>query len=148
MKDIWNELNSVSIISTHKLKWKTRHKVQIACEKLAIERGITGVHALKIDLFGLSPGRGSEHSTTEVSDEFVIQVKSALPPQPWKPGIHKEISNQLNCELWQFREAVDHLIEDGTFLRQRDGVLFDEDGNIVKFDPERVNPDTLELIPK
>jgi hypothetical protein len=84
-------------------------------------------------------------SRVTVTDEFVELVKSALPIQPWKPGIHHVICKQLQCQAAEYYAAVDRLMEDGTFLRQKDGVLFDAEGNVVAVDPERVDPQTLEL---
>jgi hypothetical protein len=87
-------------------------------------------------------------SQLTVTVEFVEAVRSALPPQPWKPGIHHLVCSKLQCQTTELYAAVDRLIEEGVLLRQKDGVLFDAEGNVAGFDPDRVNPQTLELFSK
>jgi hypothetical protein len=81
----------------------------------------------------------------DLSAQFIESVRQALPAQPWKPGVHIEVSRKLRCDISTYRAAVEQLIEDGIFLRQKDGVLYDEEGNAVSFDSERVDPETLQL---
>lgn len=87
----------------------------------------------------------SKVSFTEVSEEFLLKLKDVMPPQPWKPGVNRKICDELKCSQQMYISAVEQLIAEGYFLRQRDGVLYDSDGNVVSFDSERVDPETLEL---
>jgi hypothetical protein len=80
-----------------------------------------------------------------VTDEFVEEVRAVLPAQPWKPGMHIEVSSQLKCGVKQFFVAVDRLIEEGVVNFQKDGVVYDADGNVLTFDRERVDANTMEL---
>jgi hypothetical protein len=82
-----------------------------------------------------------------LTDEFLNSVKALLPPQPWKPGIHKQISVQLGCDTSEYFAAVNALIEEGVYYHQHDGILYDQEGNVVSFDPERVDPQTMNLRP-
>lgn len=142
---VWVDLNKQSSTSTRMGGWTSLRNVLAACEEAARIYGIRNVRALyAIPPLPDYPLRQSA-PVTPLTDEFVDRVKSLLPPQPWKPGIHRKISAQLKCETSAYFTAVERLIEDGIFLRQRDGVLYDSDGNVVSFDAERVDPDTLEL---
>jgi len=77
---------------------------------------------------------------------FAVKVNELLPEQPWKPGVHREITKKLKCTNSEYFEAVQMLIDEGLRNKQRDGVVYDADGNVVSFDPERVDPETMELI--
>ena len=59
--------------------------------------------------------------------------------------MHRRIVSELRCKPSDLSAAVERLIEDGVFLRQKDGVLYDTEGNVVSFDPESVDPGTLQL---
>jgi len=90
--------------------------------------------------------KSREDIKRSITAEFVERVRACLPGQPWKPGLDREVSERLGCSREEYFVAVDQLIEDGVFLRQRDGVLYDLDGNVVDFDRDRVDPDSLELL--
>lgn len=142
---IWQELSQQGNSSNRMGGWDSLHNVLAACEEAAKKYGLSDVKSLAPTKPNF-PRPGNQSTTAKpVTDEFVAQVRALLPPQPWKPGIHRKISKQLNCETSEYFAAVEALIEGGQFLRQRDGVLYDSDGNVVSFDPDRVDPETLEL---
>lgn len=78
--------------------------------------------------------------------EFARKVDSLLPPQPWKPGVHRKITKELGCSNKEYFQSVQILIDEGIRNKQVDGVVYDDEGNVIVFDPERVDPDTLELL--
>lgn len=80
-----------------------------------------------------------------VTMEFALLVNELLPSQPWKPGIQNEIISKLECSISEYFEAVKLLIEEGLRFKQRDGVVYDDEGNVISFDVERVESDTLKL---
>lgn len=79
------------------------------------------------------------------SPELVIQLKQEMPAQPWKVGAHIPVIEKLGITNYQYRSAIQQLIEEGHFNIQRDGVVYDPEGNILGFDSERVDSATLEL---
>ena len=81
-----------------------------------------------------------------VDMKFAKKIDALLPPQPWKPGIHKVVTNELKCTNKEYFQSVTLLIDEGLRNRQVDGVVYDTEGNVITFDPERVNPQTLDLI--
>lgn len=83
-----------------------------------------------------------------ITMEFAMLVHELLPEQPWKPGTHKKIANQMECTQSDIYKAVEILIEEGLRYYQKDGVVFDLDGNIIGFDEKRVDTETLRLKPK
>ena len=85
------------------------------------------------------------NSKTEPTEEFINQVEMLFPKQPWKPGTHKEVALKLDCSEKDIYAATNILIEQGRLLRQKDGVLFDKEGNIVEIDKERVDIITMKL---
>jgi hypothetical protein len=116
-----------------------------AYQDYASKYGIAGINALA-SIPPLTVPSGHPSAREPITEDFIEQVRSALPRQPWKPGIHRKITAQLKCNNSEYSAAVEYLIENGVFLRQRDGVLYDGDGNMVSFDTERVDPETLELL--
>jgi len=145
VESIWRELDGGASGAKPMRKWTSRSSVMGACESFAETHGITGLrallskHELTLNIEGLRE--------VTVSSDFVESVKAALPPQPWKPGIRQLVCSQLHCSSAEFSVAVDRLIQDGSFLRQKHGVLFDFDGNVVGYDSERVNPSQFEAPP-
>lgn len=76
--------------------------------------------------------------STPPDNQFIESVYATLPPQPWKPGIHRLACATLNCGSKELAAAIDMLIDQGRLLDQRDGVLYGLDGSIKGWDPERV----------
>ena len=75
---------------------------------------------------------------TPVDLDFAMMVDRYLPNQPWKPGVHKVVANQLGCSVRRCSEAIEFLIEQGIRNQQKDGVVYDPEGNVIDYDRERV----------
>lgn len=142
---IWHELNQHVTTSTRMGGWTSFRNVVIACEAAAMMYGIKEVKSISAWPPVTASLTRQNDQAKPLTEEFIANVRALLPTQPWKPGIHKKISKQLRCETSVYFAAVERLIEEGHFLRQRDGVLYDIDGNVVSFDSDRVDPNTLEL---
>jgi hypothetical protein len=91
-------------------------------------------------------GKFPKKNRIVVDIEFAKKIDALLPPQPWKPGIHKIISKKLNCSIKDYFSSVQILIDEGLRNKQLNGVVYDAEGNVITFDPERVNPETYELL--
>jgi len=72
------------------------------------------------------------------SEDFLTSIKDALPPQPWKPGVHIRTAEALGVKPNRVSNAIQTLISRGIFLQQRDGIVFDRDGHEVARDKSRV----------
>ena len=144
---IWRELNQRAKTGTPMGGWASFRNILAACEESAQKYGIKDINSLSVRHHVTASSVNQAHPPKELTDEFISSVQALLPAQPWKPGIHRKITRQLRCKTSAFSYAVDRLIEDGHFLHQRNGVLYDTEGNVVSFDPDRVDPDTLELRP-
>lgn len=131
--------------SDHPNSW-SQQRVWKACRAFAERRGITDVVGLIPHLAPAARINSGEQATLQdVSPQFLQAVIELMPPQPWKPGVHRTVAAQLRCDRSTLVEAVEQLIAEGVFLRQKDGVLYDLEGNVVSFDPERVDAETLTL---
>jgi hypothetical protein len=116
------------------------------CEKAETLWKINGIERIK-KVKPLSVSRGKKiKPKRELSRNFIDQVNMLLPPQPWKPGLHNEVTQKLDCTKSDYFAAVEILIEEGLRNRQKDGVVYDSEGNIIIFDEERVDPNTMQLI--
>lgn len=84
---------------------------------------------------------GPQHVAGRLPDEedeaFLAQLKKVLPPQPWKPGIHAAVAQQLGVAPRRVTNAIQLLIAHGTYMPQRDGVVYDRAGKEVARDPSR-----------
>jgi len=116
-----------------------------ACSRFATVRSIRDVEILQNRSNSRSEFPQRPRERLALTEEFINKVRGMLPPQPWKPGLHRKMSAKLGCDTATFFAAVERLIEDGVLYRQKDGVLYNEEGNVVAFDPERVHPETLKL---
>ncbi len=114
------------------------------CKKAATKFNIKNINILeRINEF---QAKGpSKNKKVEVSLELVSQINALLPNQPWKPGVHKSIIKEVKCTNNEYFSAVNKLIEDGLRNKQVDGVVYDQDGNVISFDEDRVDSNTLEL---
>lgn len=142
---IWRELNQILSTNTKMGGWTSFRNTLAACEHWAQKYGINDVKSLSVWPSVIASSAKHTGPMKLITDEFVASVKALLPAQPWKPGLHRRVASQLKCGTSEYFAAVERLIEEGAYLRQRDGVLYDTDGNVVSYDPERVDPDTLEL---
>jgi hypothetical protein len=137
--------------------YKYRIKLEdfiLLCEQLSVKENILGFEKLKYSK-GLIPPFAKIHNKKEpvipvkskefIDEEFIAQVNTSLPAQPWKPGVHKEITKLLNCTNKDYFAAVETLISRGMRYTQKNGITYDIEGNIVSIDDERVNLETLEL---
>ena len=120
------------------------------CQKAVDKWGIDGIkRILNVKQLKTSFNRKRLNtSKAELTSEFIEQVNQLLPIQPWKPGVHLEVTSKLNCSRGDYFSAVEVLIEEGKRNKQKDGVVYDVEGNILAFDEERVDSETLELINK
>lgn len=72
----------------------------------------------------------SSHSIL-LTPDLVQKIKEALPPQPWAQGIHRTIAQQLRISPTVVYEAIDLLIEHNHFYEQKNGMLYDKDGQRI-----------------
>ena len=115
------------------------------CEPAALEWNLKGIE--RINNLSQIKLKTKKDKTSKIplSMEFALKVNDLLPEQPWKPGIHKEIISTLKCTTSDYFDAVEILINEGLRNYQKDGVVFDEDGNVICYDKERVDSETLKL---
>lgn len=127
--------------------WILKANVLRLCKAAETDFGITGYSRIE-HAKDLNSLQETDKSATkvQVDMDFALKVKSELPAQPWKPGIHRKIAKELNCSVAEYFAAVGLLIDEGIVNRQRDGVVYDAEGNVLCFDPDRVDPDSLELL--
>lgn len=120
------------------------------CEKSHEKWGIKGINRIKNNNSSAIKYVKTKKITPVpnkiiVDKEFALKIDSLLPEQPWKPGVHREIVKNLNCTNANYFEAVKILIDEGIRFHQKDGVVYDYDGNVMCFDDDRVDSDTLKL---
>ena len=71
------------------------------------------------------------NSKLMMSEDIISRVKNALPQQLWPAGIIAKTAEKMHLECSVVYEAVSRLIDRSVFFAQKEGVLFDKEGNIV-----------------
>jgi len=66
-----------------------------------------------------------------VPEDIVSLVKSALPPQPWPQGIVSKVANEQDLDYRIVHDSIAILMERSDVFIQRNGSLYDKDGNKV-----------------
>lgn len=144
----WKSLKESMPVQFSKSKIKRRVFLSL-CETLSKNENVTGFERLHKTLSIPYPNFTEKRKFTpkriEVNKEFIDQVDMLLPKQPWKPGIHKELASKLSCSESEIYAATNRLISDGKRYRQKDGILYDPENNIVGIDEERVDEKTMKL---
>ena len=90
--------------------------------------------------------KADESPTVSIDMDFALKVNALLPPQPWRPGANKLVIKELGCSNRQYALAVAMLIDEGLRHRQQDGIVYDPDGNVICFDQDRVDPESIDLL--
>lgn len=145
----WDFLNTQQINPISKAKIKRSYFVTL-CQTAKEEWSVKGIERITKGettnlSFDIKKGKLPSPSKKEVTMEFALKVNEILPDQPWKPGIHKEIVSKLNCTNSEYFDAVKLLIQEGERYNQKDGVVYDEEGNVLIIDEDRVDTETLKL---
>lgn len=141
-EDVLIKLQSNHLLKSSKKKTYSRNIIISLCEIFHDDYNISGLEFIKA--FRGVPEQ-LEYDDIEVSEEYIQTIKSLLPPQPWKVGIHAELSLKTNTSKQKVRKAIEVLIARGDFNMQKNGIVYDDKGNIICIDETRVNKDTLEL---
>lgn len=68
----------------------------------------------------------------DLDEDFIQKVKMLLPPQPWPVGTHTKIAKELGEFTPKVSYAINQLITRGDFFRQSNGIVYDNDGNIIE----------------
>jgi hypothetical protein len=80
-----------------------------------------------------------------IDESFLEKVDHCLPKQPWKPGTHQHVAKKLKCQPSAVSHAIQELILRGRRMRQNDGIVYNTEGKVVAYDPERVKQSSLDL---
>lgn len=118
LPDVWN-----------KTRWKNRGFALSVIEAVSQKMSISGFEA--ICNRDESAFEDNARSRKNISNEFLKQVQEHLPKQPWPEGIHKLVSQELAVSETQVIRAIKILIKMGVVNRQKDGVVYDKNGNII-----------------
>lgn len=149
LSNSWDLMKNYNLGSLSRARVK-RSEMIILLKDAHTKWSINGIERFKNDQY-VNIDNLSKQSTTPKPDrppvtmKFAQMVNNILPKQPWKPGVHIEIMSKLECTKSEFFDAVKILIEEGLRYRQKDGVVYDDSGNVISFDAERVDTETLRL---
>jgi len=63
---------------------------------------------------------------------LINKIDKLLPKQPWPKGTHHNVAKSLNISSTDVSHAINYLIDNQKRYPQKDGVVFDFDGSIIK----------------
>jgi len=136
VEEIWNLITRVDAEFNQTKKVKPS-LVQSCFKEAAKAFGLEGVEQL---------GRRSIKSAGRLElpkdvlpDEFLKQVDSVLPTQPWKPGVHIQVAEKLGRKPNEVSAAINLLIESGRRNEQIGGIVYDSSGKVIAIDQERAS---------
>lgn len=141
VRTTWDFLNSLTGGVWQKQTWKKKEFAIKACATAAESFRIVDFEAFSQRRDPLASSQISEKRIPKdsvIDEEFISQIDSLLPEQPWKPGLHWRIATQLKCSKGKVSAAIQILIQRGIRYKQVNGVVYDVEGNIVASDPERI----------
>jgi hypothetical protein len=148
-KESWEIMNLLNISVKNKTVVRKSYLLKL-CEEAIKKNTIIGIERIEkgIEARITYNRKKRKAPKAEITMEFALKVNELLPKQPWKPRIHKDITKKLNCTNAEYFDAVEILINEGIRNRQKNGVVYDEEWNVVTFDKDRVDPETMELLPE
>ena len=116
--------------------------VKRVCMDAALTFGLADVESAEK---GVDPVSDLKEVSYNITDVFLDQVDAQLPPQPWKPGINRQVATALGCSPGKVSKAIDELVGRGRRNRQKEGVVFDREGNVIAIDRDRVDRPTEDV---
>jgi AIPR protein len=137
MLETWQFLNSSR--RTQHDHWDHVSNAEYHCIQAAAKYGLAG-----IQIIGKRHLAASVPKEISLSEDFIDLVDGALPPQPWKPKVHRAVATQLNCRPAKVSAAINKLVERGKWMAQRGGIVYDVNGVVVAVDSERVQAQPVE----
>ncbi|MFC1678055.1 AIPR family protein [Planctomycetota bacterium] len=142
IKETWLLINTNIYLVPNSRSWKKKSNLLNVCRIASEHYGIKGMEKLK-ERPGIFYER--QDKRRKIDMKFALGVNEKLPPQPWKSGVHMEVMKKLKCTKKEYFAAVQMLIEEGLRNHQKAGVVYDQEGNVICFDPQRVDPDAMDL---
>ncbi len=73
----------------------------------------------------------------EITEDFLDNVKKALPLQPWPIGIHRSLASQLKVHPACIYDAIEILIKRGVVCEQKNGIVYNKEGKAILVDNKR-----------
>ncbi|WP_295684689.1 AIPR family protein [uncultured Fibrobacter sp.] len=112
-----------------KSKWSNQYQIFNICIELEKLYGIKNIGFVQPsskvfkEVFGLEYGN--------MNEDFVEQVYENLPKQPWPKRTSIDLCQKMKVPMQYIQGAIELLVERGRVYKQKDGVLYDLNGNVV-----------------
>lgn len=123
LEDIYSEFVQSFGKQVFERKWCSKLKINNIAAALGKKYSIAHIQSICQNMLRLN--------RPSVDDAFISRVKELLPPQPWPVGTHTQIAKKLGCYPSAVSDVIDYLIDIGEVYKQINGVLYDEDDNVV-----------------
>ena len=115
----------------------TKQSLQLACcEEAARRFHIKG--SVDVGRGGYEINKIAHILIEPLTPEYVNAINAVLPEQPWKPRMHHEVAKELNSDVRRVQAAIQQLIAEGKRHRQKDGVVYGANGEVLIVDLDRL----------
>jgi hypothetical protein len=134
--EVWGMVEKTREMTREKMREgreQTASFVTACCETAAAEFGISAPQAVGRH----SPESAHAERRSPTRDDLDA-VDAALPVQPWPPGVHRMVAKTIGFSTGFVHIIIQELIRTGRRHRQKDGVVYDADGNVIAYDELRV----------
>jgi hypothetical protein len=133
--EIWQIINTERRNPSKQFEFRNPTFIAACCQVLVNTYGVTSIEAIGRQ----RPKNTSQHEekAMQLSPEFLAEVNSRLPEQPWKPGVHLKLMSQLGCTKREVAAAINDLIERGIRYEQKGGIVYDASGKVIAVDASR-----------
>ena len=136
VKLTWEDMQNFLPHTWNKANWRKKEFVTELVSQLAILYSLSGVDTVVKRNDTMFNG-SNFHKYYDITDSFLDEVRKRLPTQPWPVGIHKVVAQDLNTPNRKILQAIDVLVNRRIVRKQRNGIVYDDEGTIIAIDPER-----------
>ncbi|RAJ78952.1 AIPR protein [Chitinophaga dinghuensis] len=142
-----NEINeqefsdTYDFLKTHPIDTSSRWKNKVIYDGILMASkdhfNLEGIQVLKLNVPKLKDYKETGYLPVSIQESLIHEIDAALPPQPWPPGILKQISIELKISSRIVSNVVNILISRGLRNRQQKGIVYDKEGRIIAIDKNR-----------
>jgi DNA-binding GntR family transcriptional regulator len=101
------------------------------CKEFGELHSLPGIQSLMEGQTNWSDKEKRQREDPLLPKDFLVQVDTLLPAQPWPTGIDREVAEKLEVGRNKVQRAISQLVNSGRRIKQIDGVLYDAGGNII-----------------
>ncbi len=145
LNSVWNLITENNTKQYDRNSWRKKDFIVEQLRNVADALDIKNLDSILLRKFKFNDDN-NKNPYMVINNEVLELVNNTLPKQPWKPGTSYAAAKQLKLNIKVINQAIAQLIQTRKRYRQKDGIVYDENNNILLIDEERVDKTTLKLV--